>query len=110
MCKDGYGGYLCNEYDYCLEDFCENNGICILYLNGYECNCIDIWIGWMCNKWNVCVFDNFCNLYGKCYMNEFNVICLCEVGWMGLFCNILDFCSNLLCGLYGRCENYYDLY
>ena len=51
LCYNGYDGELCDHSaDPCLENPCQNGGVCLSSSNGYTCNCQPEWTGKSCEQ------------------------------------------------------------
>ncbi|XP_041347602.1 uncharacterized protein LOC121367477 [Gigantopelta aegis] len=106
VCYPGWHGAHCDDdIDECLESPCNNEGACVNFKGGYECQCKDGFGGWHCdNITSRCALDP-CKNNGTCVSNnktDFN--CTCAEGWVGGTCEVkFDKCYNAPCKNGGNC-------
>lgn len=102
MCQPGYTGQFCEEdINECLPEPCQNGGMCIDRLNGFECECMPGFTGYVCDEdidecrddETLCGNGRCINTYGfykcNCSLQGEEIMC-------GKNCNISDPCS-LVC-------------
>ncbi|CAF1227611.1 unnamed protein product [Rotaria sordida] len=102
VCQTGYTGLLCDYPDNptstgCgISNPCINSGICIPTLIGYQCQCLDNYVGSYCQT-NIALVvlplpnqcqPSPCQNGGTCYLRQGTFGCSCPIGYSGVCCEI----------------------
>jgi len=111
-----YTGRTCGEYiDYCANNQCRNNGICVPdVVNGnYTCNCLNGYYGEYCqDEINECNITTGLNQYtspclnnGTCFDLVDGYFCQCTGTFAGTNCELyVDPCNPNPCGTGAQCS------
>ena len=97
-CPPNYSGPLCDDFDHCSTQPCQNGATCQLTGDTYNCSCADGWGGVHCDHVVTMCQSDSCANGGTCSTNGENIVCTCTEGYMGIVCDIdVDDCiSNLI--------------
>lgn len=99
ICNSGYDGQYCEEdMNECLSTPCQNNGLCIDKVNGFDCQCEEGYEGSFCeNDVDECTLDETLCGDGFCNNTYGSYKCICdpkgEQKMCGVNCNISDPCN-----------------
>ncbi|TSR87301.1 Delta and Notch-like epidermal growth factor-related receptor [Bagarius yarrelli] len=112
QCDVGYSGQVCEEFDACYTNPCENNGTCSDITQRHEgqdyvCTCPPGYKGNVCEvRVDPCA-SGPCHNNGTCYLQAGGqgFSCTCPPGFTGHTCSqLVDFCSLNPCA-HGVCRN-----
>ncbi|XP_071965595.1 uncharacterized protein [Antedon mediterranea] len=103
-CPPNYGLPNCVAIDNCSPSPCNNGGICTSTASGYECACMQPYIGTTCSVYDVCLMVMPCKNGGTCQIIGEVYLCTCATGFSGSTCEtiISDPCQNY-CSNAGTC-------
>uniref|UniRef100_A0A4W6EFL7 Protein eyes shut homolog n=1 Tax=Lates calcarifer TaxID=8187 RepID=A0A4W6EFL7_LATCA len=109
-CHHRYSGRFCEKFDACLDNPCENKGVCLS--NGstdpnhrtYKCLCPPHFTGVYCEEdIDYCV-GHHCSEHGVCLDQQYNFTCRCMLGFEGLLCELeTNECNSLPCARGATC-------
>ncbi|XP_066920406.1 uncharacterized protein [Clytia hemisphaerica] len=106
VCKNGFYGPYCEDFDYCSLKPCKNRGKCypIDVAPRIQCTCLKQFYGKLCEKVNPC-FEHVCKNGGTCTHNgEGKTECVCKPGYNGDRCQYIDSCLPSPCKNGGVCH------
>ena len=114
---DGVNTYTCQcpanwQGRYCLEDVdectlnnpCQNHGTCQNTEGGYECICVNGFIGKNCEENKDDCAGSPCLNGGTCHDKVGRYECECPLGKTGLLCHLEDECLRNPCNPGARCD------
>ncbi|XP_062494968.1 delta and Notch-like epidermal growth factor-related receptor [Pezoporus occidentalis] len=108
-CEDEYRGSLCEEFDACHSQPCQNNATCTDVAqkhdrNNFTCTCLAGYTGKLCqSEIDHCVQEP-CQNGGTCSSNINGFSCQCPEGFLGTLCEEkVDPCASSPCQNNGTC-------
>nr|XP_042897965.1 adhesion G protein-coupled receptor E2-like [Parasteatoda tepidariorum] len=107
-CKQGYYGDVCDKFNPCSLEPCENFGKCQnISSNKYRCECLPGFSGQNCSDFNPCAIrPSPCLHSGRCESTASHKYqCYCTKGYYGKTCQFYDPCSIDPCRNGGKCQN-----
>ncbi|XP_022246737.1 adhesion G protein-coupled receptor E1-like isoform X2 [Limulus polyphemus] len=107
-CADGYYGDVCDQFDPCSMNPCDNLGSCRRISNyNYSCECINGFSGQNCTTFNPCAIrPSPCENGASCESNvSHTYTCLCVRGFYGKTCQHFNSCFLNPCHNGGTCHN-----
>ncbi|XP_054242095.1 delta and Notch-like epidermal growth factor-related receptor [Indicator indicator] len=108
-CEDGYQGSLCEEFDACHSQPCQNNATCKDVAqkhngNNFTCSCSDGYTGELCQSEIDHCIPQPCQNGGTCSSNINGFSCQCPEGFLGASCeDKIDPCASSPCQNNGTC-------
>ncbi|KAM7013687.1 delta and Notch-like epidermal growth factor-related receptor [Passerculus sandwichensis] len=108
-CEDAYKGSLCEEFDACQSQPCQNNATCTDVAqkhdrNNFTCSCLPGYTGELCQSEIDHCSQQPCQNGGTCssHLNGFS--CQCPEGFLGTTCeDKIDPCASSPCQNNGTC-------
>ncbi|KAJ7402477.1 delta/notch like EGF repeat containing [Pitangus sulphuratus] len=90
-CEDAYKGSLCEEFDACQSQPCQNNATCTDIAqkhdrNNFTCSCLPGYTGELCQSEIDHCIQQPCQNGGTCSSNIHGFTCQCPEGYHGLYC------------------------
>ncbi|XP_044288680.1 delta and Notch-like epidermal growth factor-related receptor [Varanus komodoensis] len=108
-CEDQYLGDLCEEFNACQSNACQNNGTCIDIVqkhdgNNFTCTCPTGYTGELCQSEIDYCSQQPCKNGGTCYSSISGFSCQCPEGYLGPSCEEkIDYCASFPCQNNGTC-------
>ena len=106
LCNERWYGDQCqydvNECEINRSNICLNNGNCLNYPGGYQCQCQENYLGKNCEQKHTCLEQSPCLNHGQCKANGEYYYCECLTNFTGLHCELLT-CESEPCQHNGTC-------
>uniref|UniRef100_A0A669PU99 Delta/notch like EGF repeat containing n=1 Tax=Phasianus colchicus TaxID=9054 RepID=A0A669PU99_PHACC len=108
-CEDEYWGPLCEEFDACQSQPCQNNATCTDLAqkhngNNFTCSCLPGYTGELCQSEIDHCIQQPCQNGGTCSSNIHGFTCQCPEGFLGISCEEkIDPCASSPCQNNGTC-------
>ncbi|NP_001158418.1 delta protein precursor [Saccoglossus kowalevskii] len=98
-CPPGFTGTDCEvEIDDCIDNPCQNGGVCNDLINNYACQCPPAFTGVHCEILIESCSEHPCQNGATCVENGADFICTCSDGYTGHRCEQeIDYCSSEPC-------------
>ncbi|CAM1327799.1 Uncharacterised protein g9589 [Pycnogonum litorale] len=111
-CAQGQYGNLCDKYNPCVMEPCDNFGVCSNRSDStYICECPFGFYGRNCTRFNPCALLDLspCKNGASCVSNRSNTYrCICNDGYYGKTCSNYNPCVSYPCLNAGECFNMSD--
>ncbi|XP_077996405.1 IgGFc-binding protein-like [Glandiceps talaboti] len=116
QCQEGYVGSTCDEFNYCYNKPCQNDGVCESSQaeENYSCECTAGYAGSNCEIVTDACYSQPCINGGTCtaignVTTDFS--CTCREGFLGDTCETgLNACEGDPCGANGVCVNHFTYF
>ncbi|XP_028586989.2 delta and Notch-like epidermal growth factor-related receptor [Podarcis muralis] len=108
-CESQYLGGLCEEFDACQSNPCQNNGTCVDITekhdgSNFTCTCPTGYTGVLCQSEIDYCSQQPCQNGGTCISNVGGFSCQCPEGYLGTSCEEkVDACASFPCKNNGTC-------
>ncbi len=89
-CPPGITGTYCDTpINYCINNQCQNNALCVSLITSYKCVCLQGFTGQYCEQSTNPCTNTPCKNGGLCSQTANSYQCSCINGWTGSDCSSL---------------------